>query len=117
MSQPPQFAPSVVWKFVATTAVNASALVSALTKRLTAVHATSFVFLYNSWETFGLSGGLLPGVYAVSFTVATWYQRNITRNVSFTTAFQDLPVITSIQVPPVIRRNAATQISAGIDLS
>ena len=112
-----QFAPTVSWKFLSAISQNASAVRSVLTNRLANVSSAGFVFLYDSWGAHGFPGSLPHGTYTVAYTVTAWYQRQVSSNITFTVAPQDLPVIVSIQVPAVIRRSSVTEISAVIDVS
>jgi len=119
ISRPSQFAPVVTWSFVTASIAsqNASAVRLAFINRLVNVTSAGFVFLSDSWKLHGLPGGLPSGNYTVSYTVAAWYQRRVSGNVTFSIAPQDLPVITSIQVPSIIRRSSVTEFSAVIDVS
>ncbi len=113
-----QFAPGIVWGVANVEAdYNSSAASKALANRLANISSSSFVFLHNSWGPHGLPTGLPPGVYTISFVITTWYQRFVSRNISVQVAPQDLPIITGIQIPTVVRRNFVAEFSAGIELS
>jgi hypothetical protein len=118
VSRPPQFAPLTAWSVASVAAAhNSSAATAALANRLANISSPSFVFLHNSWGPFGLSAGLPPGVYVILYSVTTWYQRRVSGSITVQIAPQDLPVISGIQIPTVIRRNAVAEFSAAIELS